>query len=147
LFQLERVCSQPVAGGGKKRGLQQHPVIFFDGVCNLCSGAVQWIIRRDPQGLFHFATLQSRNVQRLETIILRDGECEYHRSTAFLYILRRLPRYKWLAYFGAMLPEPIRDGIYDLVASNRYRWFGKKEQCMDPTPEIASRFIDRPMEA
>src|SRR4051812_47642128 len=119
-----------------------HPVILFDGVCNLCNGAVQWIIRHDPQGIFHFATLQSRDTKRLETIILLDGRREYRRSTAFLHILRRLPPFKWLAYLGATLPEPIRDHIYDLIAANRYRLFGKTDQCMIPTPQIAARFID-----
>ena len=123
-----------------------HPVVLFDGVCNLCNGAVQWIIRRDPESIFHFATLQSRDVRRLETIVLIDGRREYRRSTAFLHILRRLPKLKWLAYVGAVLPEPIRDHIYDLIAKNRYRWFGKQDQCMMPTPEIAARFIDQPME-
>ena len=122
-------------------------MILFDGVCNLCNGAVQWIIRRDPAGIFQFATLQSREVHRLETIILIDGQREYRRSTAFLHILRRLPKLKWLAYVGAVLPEPIRDDLYDLIAKNRYRWFGKKDQCMIPTPEIAARFIDPPMAA
>jgi predicted DCC family thiol-disulfide oxidoreductase YuxK len=124
--------------------LQTHPVIFFDGVCNLCNGAVQWIIRRDPRGIFHFATLQSRRVGRLETIVLIDGQREFRRSTAFLHILRRLPRFEWVAYLGAVLPEGIRDHIYDMVAANRYRWFGKREQCMMPTAEIAARFIDSP---
>jgi predicted DCC family thiol-disulfide oxidoreductase YuxK len=123
-----------------------HPVILFDGVCNLCNASVLWIIRHDPVGVFHFATLQSRDVQRLESIVLIDGQRQYRRSTAFLHILRRLPKLKWLAYLGATIPEPIRDHIYDLVASKRYRWFGKMDQCMMPTPEISARFIERPME-
>jgi predicted DCC family thiol-disulfide oxidoreductase YuxK len=86
--------------------------------------------------------LQSRDVRRLETIVLIDGPREYRRSTAFLHILRRLPRFKWLAYVGAVLPEGIRDQVYDLIATHRYRWFGKQNQCMMPTPEIAARFID-----
>jgi predicted DCC family thiol-disulfide oxidoreductase YuxK len=123
-----------------------HPVILFDGVCNLCNGAVQWIIRHDSAGIFHFATLQSREGQRLESIILIDGQREYRRSRAFLHILRRLPRLEWLAYLGVTIPEPIRDEVYDWIASRRYRWFGKTDQCMMPTPEISARFIDGPME-
>ena len=119
-------------------------MILFDGVCNLCNGAVQWIIRHDPRGIFHFATLQSRDVQRLESIVLIDGGREYRRSTAFLHILRRLPRLKWLAYAGATIPEPIRDHVYDFIAQSRYKWFGKMDQCMIPTPEISARFIDPP---
>ena len=102
---------------------------------------MQWIIRRDPAGIFHFATLQSREPRRLESIILLDGGREYRRSTAFLHILRRLPRLKWLAYVVVTIPEPIRDEIYDLIATNRYRWFGRRDECMVPTPEIAARFV------
>lgn len=119
-------------------------MIYFDGVCNLCNASVQWIIRHDPAGIFHFATLQSRDVRKLESIILIDGQREYRRSTAFLHILRRLPRFKWLAYFGATIPESIRDRVYDLIANNRYCWFGKRDECMIPTPEISARFIDPP---
>ena len=119
-------------------------MILFDGVCNLCSAGVQFIIRHDPTGIFHFATLQSRDVKPLETIVLIDGEHEYERSTATLHILRRLPRLKWLAYLGAMIPEPIRDHIYDFIAQRRYGWFGKSDYCTLPTPEIAERFIDPP---
>ena len=122
-------------------------MILFDGVCNLCNGGVQWIIRHDPQGVFHFATLQSRNVQPLESIILIDGQREYQRSTAFLHILRRLPGFKWLAYVGATIPAPIRDELYDFVAQRRYLWFGKRDECMIPTPDIAARFTDPPMAA
>ena len=128
-------------------GHEVSSVILFDGVCNLCNASVQWIIRHDPAGIFHFATLQSRDVQRLESIILIEGNREFRRSTAFLHILRRLPRLKWLAYFGAVLPEAIRDRAYDFIAKNRYRWFGKQDQCMMPTPEISARFIEQPMEA
>ena len=105
---------------------------------------MQWIIGRDPAGIFHFATLQSREPRRLESIILLDGGREYRRSTAFLHILRRLPRLRWLAYVGATIPEPIRDEIYDVIATNRYRWFGRRDECMVPTPEISARF--KPME-
>jgi len=122
-----------------------HPIILFDGVCNLCSAGVQFIIRHDPAGIFHFATLQSRDVKPLETIVLIDGGREYERSMATLHILRRLPRFRWLAYLGAVIPQPIRDEIYDLVAKRRYFWFGKSDRCMLPTPEIAARFIDPPV--
>jgi len=122
-------------------------VILFDGVCNLCSAGVQWIIHNDPAGVFHFATLQSRDVRPLESLVLIDGGREYQRSIATLHILRRLPRFRWLAYLGATIPEPIRDGIYDFIAQRRYGWFGKSDQCTLPTPEIAARFIDSPMAA
>jgi len=118
-----------------------HPVILFDGVCNLCSASVQWIIRHDSPGIFHFATLQSREVKPLETIVLIHDGRVYERSTAFLHILLRLPRFKWLAYLGATIPEALRDEIYDLIAQRRYQWFGKTDQCLLPTPEVAARFV------
>jgi predicted DCC family thiol-disulfide oxidoreductase YuxK len=124
--------------------MPEHPVVLFDGVCNLCTGAVQWIIRHDPQGLFHFASLQSRVVRRLESIVVIDAGREYRRSAAFLQILRRLPKLSWLAYAGAVIPQGIRDLVYEYIAKHRYGWFGKTEECMLPTPELASRFIDQP---
>jgi len=140
-------CSQHVAGGGKNGSVANsatHPVILFDGVCNLCSAGVQFIIHHDPAGIFQFATLQSRDVTPLESIVLIDDGREYERSTATLHILRRLPRFKWLAYLGAVIPPSIRDEIYDFIAQRRYFWFGKSDQCALPTPENAARFIDSP---
>ena len=134
-------CSHTRGGGGKNRGVEdagEHPVVLFDGVCNLCNGAVGWIIRRDPGGVFKFAALQSRSGFPLESIVLLEGGREYRRSTAFLRVLRRLPRLKWLAYFGAVIPERIRDEVYDLIARKRYAWFGKREQCalVDPLRRV-----------
>jgi predicted DCC family thiol-disulfide oxidoreductase YuxK len=125
-------------------GLRQHPVVLFDGVCNLCTGAVKWIISRDPEGIFHFASLQSRGEAQLESIVLIDGEREYRRSSAFLQILRRLPRYRWLAYVGAVVPEVLRDRVYEEIAGRRYALFGKMEECMVPTPDIEARFVTPP---
>ena len=107
----------------------EHPVVLFDGVCNLCNAAVGWIIRHDPKAVFRFAPLQSRGDVRLESIVLIEGRREYRRSTAFLRVMRQLPRYRWLAYFGAMIPGVVRDEVYDLIARKRYAWFGKREQC------------------
>src|SRR5688572_8619963 len=128
-------------------GPRQLPVVLFDGVCNLCTGAVRWIINHDPEGVFQFASLQSQGEAKLETIVVIDGEREYRRSSAFLQILRRLPRYRWLAYVGAVVPEVMRDRVYDEIAGRRYRWFGRTEQCMVPTPEIESRFVRPPGQA
>jgi predicted DCC family thiol-disulfide oxidoreductase YuxK len=125
----------------------QHPVVLFDGVCNLCTGAVQWIIRRDPHGIFRFASLQSVSGTDMQSIVLIDRKGMYYRSSAFLQILRRLPRYKWLAYLGAVIPEKIRDFTYDQIAARRYGWFGKTQECMVPTPEISARFINPPAAA
>ncbi|MDR6554642.1 thiol-disulfide oxidoreductase DCC family protein [Paenibacillus qinlingensis] len=128
-------------------------VILFDGVCLLCSSAVQFILQRDPKGVFHFATLQSETGQRLlaqhkmpldqlSTIVLIEGDRAYTRSSAALRIARRL-RGAWpLAYAAIVIPSPIRNLGYRFIARNRYRWFGKSEQCMLPRPEHRARFLE-----
>ena len=130
-----------------------HPVVLFDGVCNLCNGSVQWIIARDPAAFFHFAPLQSDAARRLlaevgraapvgdpETILLVEHGRVFERSTAALRIARRLrgPA-RWLAAF-LIVPAPIRDACYRFIARHRYRWFGRREECRLPTPELSSRF-------
>ena len=130
-----------------------EPVVLFDGVCNLCNGAVNFIIDRDPTALFRFASLQSDFGQRelhrlglpgdvLETIIvLEDGQAS-SRSTAALRIARRLG-FPWsLAYGLIVVPRPVRDWAYDVIARNRYRWFGKQESCRVPTAELKERFVE-----
>ncbi|WNR45090.1 thiol-disulfide oxidoreductase DCC family protein [Paenibacillus roseipurpureus] len=127
-------------------------VILFDGVCLLCSSAVQFILRNDPKGVFHFAPLQSETGQRLlaqhqqpldrlSTIVLIEGDRAYTRSTAALRIARRL-RGAWpLASAAIIIPAPIRNFGYSFVARNRYRWFGQTEHCMLPKPEHKARFL------
>jgi predicted DCC family thiol-disulfide oxidoreductase YuxK len=128
-------------------------IILFDGVCNLCNGAVQFIIRRDPQGHFQFAAQQSDageallkqfHVQAGEagTIILIEGGQHYTRSTAALRITKRLQGLWPLLYAAIIVPPFLRNAIYDYIARNRYRWFGRKDQCMIPTPEMKRRFLD-----
>ncbi len=133
----------------------QNPeyILLFDGVCNLCNGAVQFIIRRDPAMKFRFASLQSeaglelaqeRGID-LETtdsmILIEPGTAYYTRSDAALKIGKSFGgAWKLLGIFEGV-PRPIRDGIYNWVARNRYKWFGKREACMIPTPELRSRFL------
>lgn len=131
-----------------------HPVVLFDGVCNLCNGAVQFIIDRDPEGTFRFASLQSERAGALlrahgleppagdpESMVLVDGGRVYQRSSAALRIARRL-RGGWGLLYGLMIvPSFVRDAVYRLIARNRYRWFGKSEQCRVPTPELRARFL------
>jgi predicted DCC family thiol-disulfide oxidoreductase YuxK len=128
-------------------------IILFDGVCNLCSGAVHFLIRRDPKGIFRFASLQSEvglallkqvhiTSEQLDTIVLIEGDRCYTRSTAALRIAKRLPGLWPVLYIGIVIPTPLRNKLYDWVARNRYRWFGRKEQCMLPTPAIKSRFLE-----
>ncbi|MBS1542257.1 MAG: thiol-disulfide oxidoreductase DCC family protein [Bacteroidetes bacterium] len=131
-----------------------EPVIFFDGICNLCNGFVQFIIRRDYQCAFRFASLQSEaaarllppsalsNDQRLSSVMLLAGHKIYYKSEAVLQIARILGGgWKFLLIFYA-LPRPLRDLLYDAVAYNRYRLFGKRNHCMIPTPELQHRFIE-----
>ena len=129
------------------------PVLYFDGLCNLCNGAVQYIIRHDKQGLFRFASLQSeagRHVQEVyrkqygqvpDSLILQAGDKLYSRSDAALHTAILINRWKWLSKMCLVIPRFLRDGVYNLVAKNRYKWFGKKESCMIPTPELQSRFL------
>jgi predicted DCC family thiol-disulfide oxidoreductase YuxK len=129
----------------------KQAVVLFDGVCNLCNGAVTFIIDRDPAVYFRFAPLQSEVARRLlndfevepdlsSLVLLEDGQC-YTRSTAALHIAKRL-RGGWPLLFSLMvIPKPARDYVYAWVAANRYRWFGKMETCRVPTPELTSRFM------
>jgi predicted DCC family thiol-disulfide oxidoreductase YuxK len=128
-------------------------LILFDGVCNLCNGFVQFVIARDPLGVFQFGALQSTSGRHVlarhgrpdplpDTIVLVADGKTYTRSTAVLHVARRLT-FPWpLAFALIAVPRPIRDGIYALVARHRYRWFGRRDQCMIPTPLLRSRFID-----
>ena len=131
---------------------QFSSVILFDGVCNLCSGAAQFVIERDAAARFRFAALQSpvaarliestRIGDRLDSIVLVEDGRVWTQSTAALRIARRL-RFPWpAAYAMIVVPRPLRDWIYNLVARNRYRWFGQREACMVPTPALRGRFLD-----
>lgn len=127
-------------------------VVLFDGVCNLCNGSVRFIIERDPRGRFQFAPLQSPVAERLigarvdrtslpDSIVLVDDERLYVRSSAALRIARGL-RFPWpLAWVFIVVPRPIRDWVYDLIARHRYAWFGRRDECMLPTPEVKGRFL------
>jgi predicted DCC family thiol-disulfide oxidoreductase YuxK len=126
--------------------------ILFDGVCNLCSGFVQFVIARDPGAHFRFAALSSPAAERAlsaagvtpvpGSIILIDDGVAYFRSDAPLRIARRL-RFPWpLAYGLLIVPRFIRDRVYDFIAARRYRWFGRQDACMLPTPELRSRFLE-----
>ncbi len=132
--------------------MEDEPIILFDGVCNFCNGAVNFIIRQDKKGVFKFASLQSNKGQELaekyglpktnfDSFILIENGKVYKRSTAGLKLYNKLPWYwKWTQVFW-IIPKFLRDAVYDFVAKNRYKWFGKKETCMIPTPEVRSRFL------
>jgi len=129
------------------------PVILFDGVCNLCSSTVQFVIKHDKKERFHFASLQSGYGQQvmqqfnlppatLSSFILFDGEQVFTRSTGALKVARQLNGLWPLLYGFIVIPRFIRDAVYNFIAKNRYRWFGKKEACWLPTLALRARFID-----
>lgn len=130
----------------------EHPVILFDGVCNLCEGFVQFVIRRDPEAVFRFAPLQSApgeallgecgwDASPLEGVVLVErGRC-YRKSDAIIRAAMRLGWPYRLLGPTRFLPRPLRNAIYDFIADRRYGWFGQKEQCLVPTPDIRSRFL------
>ena len=131
---------------------RSHPILLFDGVCNLCNGFVQYTIERDPEGQFRFAALQSdvgKNVlehinlspEDLSTAILIEDEKIYTQSTVGLRMIKKMNVWYRFLYFLIILPKPLRDFFYRIIANNRYRWFGEKESCMIPTPELQSRFL------
>ncbi|APG59539.1 thiol-disulfide oxidoreductase DCC family protein [Christiangramia salexigens] len=129
-------------------------IVLFDGICNLCNNSVQFIIKHDKKDAFRFASLQSEigknllierglDPQELDSIILIEpGIAYYKKSTAALEIARSLDgAYPLLKHF-LVLPEKLRDIIYDLIARNRYKWFGKRDSCMIPDPELNSKFLN-----
>jgi predicted DCC family thiol-disulfide oxidoreductase YuxK len=147
-----RVSEAPIHEVPNSPTHQSTAVILFDGVCNLCNGAIQFVIERDPAAHFHFAALQSDAAARLiecsgvrhalpDSIVLVEDGRVFTRSTAALRIARHL-RFPWpAAYVMIVVPRPLRDWIYNLVARNRYAWFGRREVCMVPTPTLRARFL------
>ncbi|HEA23372.1 hypothetical protein LCGC14_1834340 [marine sediment metagenome] len=132
----------------------QHKIILFDGVCNLCNGAIQFIIKHDSKDVFRYAALQSdigkklvgeRNIhtQKIDSIILIEpGIVYYDKSDAALQIGKSLNGYGTISSILYWIPSNLRNIVYDFIARNRYKWYGKKEQCMIPTPELRSKFLD-----
>ena len=129
-------------------------IILFDGVCNLCNSSVLFVIRRDKKDLYRFAALQSDlgkefvasrgiDTTKTDSIILVEPDLAYYtKSSAALKIGRGFGGgWKLLALFE-WIPPVIRDFFYDIVAKNRYRWFGRREACMIPTPELRAKFLD-----
>ncbi|MFC5401914.1 thiol-disulfide oxidoreductase DCC family protein [Cohnella soli] len=129
-----------------------YSIVLIDGVCHFCHGAARFIIARDKKAQFKFASLQSATGGRLlgegglsatalDTFVLVEDGKYYAKSTAALKIAKRLSDGWPLLYAGIVLPKFIRDAIYDFVAKRRYRWFGRADSCMLPTPDVRSRFL------
>lgn len=129
-------------------------IILFDGVCNLCNNAIQFIIKYDKKDQFRFATLQGktgkkliteRNIDtsKIDSIILIEPNIAYYiKSTAALKIGRYFGGIWTLLWILEQIPVGFRDWIYSYIAKNRYNWFGKKDNCMIPTPELKAKFLD-----
>ena len=131
---------------------QEHDILLFDGVCNLCNSSVNFIIDRDPKKHFKFAALQSDfgqsklkelgfNQEEFDSLVLLSKGKVYRKSSAALRIAKKLNGLWPLLYIFILIPPFIRHGIYDIIGKNRYKWFGKQDSCRMPTPELKQRFI------
>ena len=128
-------------------------IILFDGVCNLCNSAVKFVLKRDKDSVFKFASLQSDIAKKLlkdfkvsgidngTFVLIVDGEV-YTRSTAALKVSKHLSGLWPLMTIFMIVPRFIRDWVYNLVSKNRYRWFGKRDTCMIPSPEMKIKFLN-----
>ena len=134
------------------QGVAEGPIILFDGVCTLCNRSVQFILARDPEKQFRFAALQSPigmrlvqasggDAQNLNSVVLITEGTVYTKSDAALQIAAKLSGPWPLLKIFFLVPRALRNWVYDLVAKNRYRWFGKSSACMIPSPEERSRFL------
>lgn len=133
--------------------MNSQKIILFDGVCNLCNRSVQKVIENDSNNIFKLASLQSDFGQEFlrknnlsdkefDSMILIDGEKFYTKSDAALRIGKELKGFYKLSMLLFVFPKFIRNSVYDYVAKNRYNWFGKKESCWLPTPELKEKFIE-----
>ena len=132
--------------------MPDQPLLFFDGVCNLCNSSVQTIIKKDRHQKFKFASIQSDAAKEIllqfdnfnssiDSIILINNGKLFYKSSAVLRVCKILGSvYSFLIIFW-LIPKPIRDWMYDFVAKNRYSWFGKRESCMIPSVELEDRFL------
>ena len=133
--------------------MENRPVVVFDGVCNLCNAAVQFVIKHDKKKLFQFASFQGeygrqvlaslpKSYASLKTFILIENEKVFTKSTAALKVAGKLSTpVNWL-YGFIIVPAFIRNAVYNFISKNRYRWFGKKDECMIPSPELKQRFLN-----
>lgn len=132
---------------------ENKSIILFDGVCNLCSASVNFVIKHDKKAQFLFASFQSDAAKEimlhfnlknlnLDSIVLIDDGKIYEKSSAILRIARHLNSGFKLLYFFIVIPKSVRDWLYSYIAKNRYKFFGKRERCMIPSLELKNRFLD-----
>lgn len=129
-------------------------IILFDGVCNLCESSVQFVIKYDTKDQFRFVALQSNlgqeiihhigiNAKNIDSVILYlPGVAYYYKSNAALQIAKSLGGLFHLGTLFKIIPTPLRNALYDYIAQNRYRWHGKKESCLVPTPTLKAKFLE-----
>lgn len=132
--------------------MEEKPVILFDGVCNFCNHWVNFAIRRDRRKKLLFTSLQGESAEKLlpahginptslSSVILIDKGKVYTQSSAAIRICKYLDG-GWKLFYGLMIiPKFLRDGLYNIIARNRYKWFGKQDSCMVPAPEMRARFL------
>ncbi|MGV7105133.1 thiol-disulfide oxidoreductase DCC family protein [Flavobacterium sp. U410] len=128
-------------------------IILFDGVCNLCDASVQFIIKHDAKDIFRFVAIQSElgqeiikylgiDTSKTDSIILYEpGIAYYYKAEAALRIAKELKSWHSILYGFMFIPDGIKNSVYDYIAKNRYKWYGKKEACMIPTPELKAKFL------
>ncbi|MDN4524852.1 thiol-disulfide oxidoreductase DCC family protein [Fictibacillus fluitans] len=133
--------------------MRNGPVLLFDGVCNFCNSIVNFLIRQDKKGSISYGSLQSEGGQQIlhqfhlpaenfeSVVYIKNGQ-SYQKSDAALEIAKDLGGLWKLAVLAKIIPCRVRDALYEWIARNRYKWFGKKDQCMIPSPEVRQRFID-----
>lgn len=132
--------------------MKQHSIILFDGICNLCNNSVQFVINHDKENKFIFASLQSATGQTLlkqynlpqqgfNSFVLIQHEKVFLKSTAALMVAKQLKGWVKLLYGFIIVPAFIRNAVYNFIAKNRYKWFGKRDSCMIPSTELTSKFL------
>lgn len=132
--------------------IKEHKILLFDGVCNLCNSSVNFVIKHDNNNVFRFAALQEEpgksllnkyniNPKDTDSIVLIENGKAYVKSTAALRAARHLSGGWPLLYGFIIIPAFIRNVVYDVIAKNRYKWYGKKDSCMIPTPELKAKFL------
>ena len=132
--------------------MNKHSIILFDGVCNLCNSSVQFIIKHDQHKIYRFASLQSETGKKylnkfqlseidFSSFILIENEKHFSKSKAALKVIKRLKGPIKLLYVLIIIPGFLRNTVYNIIASNRYKWFGKQSVCMIPDEKIANRFL------
>jgi predicted DCC family thiol-disulfide oxidoreductase YuxK len=133
--------------------MEEKPIVLFDGVCNFCNYWVNFAIKRDKKKKLKFTTLQGATAKQLlpqyhinptslSSVLFIDKGKVYTQSSASLRICKYMDG-GWKLFYGfIIIPKFIRDFFYNIIAHYRYKWFGKKESCMIPTPELRERFLD-----